>query len=151
MSTLIERIREVMTSMDWTTPQQVAAVAGVSRSAAAQWLGQGSKIIHTIGNQQAAENLEKETGFCALWIAKGVGPKHVAEQHSGRSGSEYYTEERRHFVSVMEPSPDYNTTLPWPLKKSTAERIRALTPAQLRQVDDALHVMLRGFEAEGKK
>mgnify|MGYP001072585416 FL=1 len=41
-----------------------------------------------------------------------------------------------------------DTPLPWPLKKSTAERIRALTPAQLRQVDDALDVMLRGFEAE---
>lgn len=41
-------------------------------------------------------------------------------------------------------------TPPWPLKKSTPERIHALTPAQQRQVDDALDVMLRGFEAEGK-
>lgn len=41
-------------------------------------------------------------------------------------------------------------TPPWPLKKSTLERIQALTPAQQRRVDDALDVMLRGFEAEGK-
>jgi len=44
-------------------------------------------------------------------------------------------------------SPD---TLPWPLKKSTAERIRALTPAQQRRADDAFDVILKGFEAEGK-
>ena len=44
-------------------------------------------------------------------------------------------------------SPD---TPPWPLKKSTAERIRALTPAQQRRADDAIDVILKGFEAEGK-
>lgn len=77
MSTLIERLKEVMAVKGWDNPQQIATVAGVSRSAAAQWLGQGSKIIHTIGNMQAAENLERATGFKALWIAKGDGPKHV--------------------------------------------------------------------------
>lgn len=42
------------------------------------------------------------------------------------------------------------TRVPWPLKKSTPERIRALTPAQLRRADDAIDVILKGFEAEGK-
>lgn len=70
-------MKEVMAHKGWTTPQQVADVAGVSRSAAAQWLGQGSKIIHSIGNMEAAERLERDTGFAALWIAKGVGPKRI--------------------------------------------------------------------------
>ncbi len=127
MSTLIERLREVMASKEWTTPQQLADVAGVTRSAAAQWLGQGSKIIHTIGSQRAAENLERETGYCALWIAKGDGPKFVVGQ-------------------ARESAVPYG----WPLKKSTPERIRALTPAQQRRADDAIDVILKGFEAEGK-
>lgn len=62
----------------------MADVAGVSRSAAAQWLGQGSKIIHSIGKMEAAENLERETGFNALWIAKGVGPKFVEKRQVSR-------------------------------------------------------------------
>lgn len=146
MSTLIERMREVMASKKWTTPQEVAKVAGVSRSAAAQWLGQGSKIIHTIGNQEAAENLEKETGFCALWIAKGTGPKYVAEQRYPARDPDH-----SHHVLAEPTSPPYITASPlWPLKKSTVERIRALTPAQQRIADDAFDVILKGFEAEGK-
>ena len=149
MSTLIERMREVMASKEWTTPQQVAEVAGVSRSAAAQWLGQGSKIIHTIGNQQAAENLERETGFCALWIAKGIGPKYVADQRAGRISLERHVPDQSRAIGLAEPSTS-NLSPPWPLKKSTAERIRALTPAQQRRADDAFDVILKGFEAEGK-
>lgn len=38
----------------------------------------------------------------------------------------------------------------WPLKKSSIERIQALTPAQQRRVDEALDVILKGFEAEEK-
>ena len=75
MSTLKDRITEVMKSQGWDTPQQVANVAGVSRSAAAQWLGQGSKIINSIGNIEAAERLARHTGYNAYWIAKGEGPK----------------------------------------------------------------------------
>lgn len=85
MSTLIERMNEVMASKGWDNPQQVADVADVTRSAAAQWIGQGSKIIHTIGKMQAAENLERETGFKALWIAKGIGPKYVESNDRPKS------------------------------------------------------------------
>lgn len=76
MSTLKERIEEIQTMKGWDD-SATANVAGVSRSAVAQWRGQGSKIIHSIGNMQAAENLERETGFRALWIAKGEGPKQI--------------------------------------------------------------------------
>lgn len=38
----------------------------------------------------------------------------------------------------------------WPLKKSTPNRIRTLSPAQQRRADDALDAILKGLEAEGK-
>lgn len=95
MSTLIERLREVMKSRGWETAQQVADVAGVTRSAAAQWLGQGSKIIHTIGNMQAAENLERETGYKALWIAKGEGPKFISDPKSNEPDTGLPDDERK--------------------------------------------------------
>lgn len=77
MSKLKDRIEELQTKMKWDD-LAMSVVAGVSRSAVAQWRGQGSKIIHSIGNMQAAENLERATGCAALWIAKGEGPKHVS-------------------------------------------------------------------------
>lgn len=81
-----------------------------------------------------------------LWayFADVVGPEHwgltTKEWPSGLSSSAA----GRHSRHVPE------STLPWPLKKSTAERIRALTPAQQRRADDAFDVILKGFEAEGK-
>lgn len=129
-----------MASKGWTTAQEVADVAGVSRSAAAQWLGQGSKIIHTIGKQQAAENLEKSTGFCALWIAKGIGPKYVTQQRYGIPN-----QNRDAFRLGESPAEQ-----PWPLKKSTPERIHALAPTQQKKLDDVIDAVLKGFEAEGK-
>lgn len=41
-------------------------------------------------------------------------------------------------------------TTSWPLKKSTVERIRALTPAQQRRVDDMIDAILDVLEGEGK-
>lgn len=42
-----------------------------------------------------------------------------------------------------------STTLTtWPLKKSTPERVHALSPAQQRRADDAIDVILKGFESE---
>ena len=43
-----------------------------------QWLGRGSKTIHSIGKTQAAERLEAASGYAALWLAKGIGPKYAA-------------------------------------------------------------------------
>ena len=77
MQTLKERIEELMTAMSWSVPD-VARVAQVSRSAVAQWRGQGSKQIHTIGRVDVAQRLADASGYSALWIAKGEGPKKVA-------------------------------------------------------------------------
>ncbi len=52
-----------------------------------------------------------------------------------------------HATSTTEPAAT-GTTPPWPLKKSTAERINALTSDQRKKLDDMVDAVLRGFEAE---
>ena len=36
-----------------------------------------TKVIKTIGKLEAAIYIERESGYSALWIAKGIGPKRV--------------------------------------------------------------------------
>lgn len=74
MKTLIERIQELMTELQWDE-KKVASVAGVTTSAVYQWLGHGGKTIHSIGKIEAAIYLERASGFSALWLAKGQGPR----------------------------------------------------------------------------
>ncbi|MDE1999728.1 MAG: hypothetical protein KGI52_12455 [Burkholderiales bacterium] len=77
MKTLTERLEEVMQAKGWEHADLVR-VSGESSSVVSQWLGKGSKTIHSIGKMEAAERIEAESGYCALWIAKGKGQKHVA-------------------------------------------------------------------------
>lgn len=72
--TLQERMAEVMGAMNWEHAD-VMRVSGQSSSVVSQWLGKGSKIIKTIGKMEAAEAIERESGYSALWVAKGLGPK----------------------------------------------------------------------------
>lgn len=65
-----------MQAMSWEYGDLVAA-SGMSKSVVSQWLGRGSKPIHSIGHMAAAERLEAATGFAALWLAKGQGPKRI--------------------------------------------------------------------------
>ena len=74
MSTLENRFREVMTTMSWSR-QDLIRVTGQSSSVVSQWLGGGSKPIHSIGRIEAALAIERESGFFATWVAKGMGPK----------------------------------------------------------------------------
>lgn len=76
MQTLQERIEELMAARGWTVGK-VASVAGVSSSAVSQWLGRGgAKSSKSIGDFEVALRLEKESGYSAMWLAKGKGPKH---------------------------------------------------------------------------
>lgn len=50
-------------------------VSGQSSSVVSQWLGKGSKIIHTIGKVDAAFRIQQASGFHAVWVAEGIGPK----------------------------------------------------------------------------
>ena len=80
MSALEERLAEVMQAKSWTH-QDLMRVTGQSSSVVSQWLGKGSKPIKSIGKIEAAEAIERESGFSALWVARGIGPKHRAVAH----------------------------------------------------------------------
>lgn len=111
MSTLKDRIIEIQAKMGWDD-DAMAAVAGVSRSAVAQWRGQGSKLINSIGKQEAAESLSRATGLNALWIAKGKGPR-----------------------SPQEGAPQKHL---WPLPSISEEKIRAMNEQQIAQLEAAI-------------
>ena len=74
MPTLIERLEEIMSTEQWDYGALVDA-SGETRSVVSQWLGRGSKVIHSIGKMEAAERLEAASRFNSLWIAKGQGLK----------------------------------------------------------------------------
>lgn len=76
MSTLVERLHEVMEAMHWSHADLVE-VSKQSSSVVSQWLGNGSKVIKTIGKLEAAIYIERASGFSALWVAKGLGSKRV--------------------------------------------------------------------------
>lgn len=73
MSTLEERIQEMMDVTKLTVPE-IAGIAGVTPSAVSQWLGQSARPTKTISLEPALL-LERKTGFSALWLSKGKGPK----------------------------------------------------------------------------
>lgn len=78
MNTLLERLEFVMKTMNWSQTD-LKEKSGESSSVVSQWLGKGSKTIKSIGKLEAAERLERETGFSALWLAKGIGPMQAAD------------------------------------------------------------------------
>jgi transcriptional regulator with XRE-family HTH domain len=91
MESLKDRINEVMQACGWTSDAQVAALAGVSRSAVAQWRGKGSKEIKSI-DLAPAMRLQAASGFGAQWISSGTGPKRVqatpdAQDHPMNEGA----------------------------------------------------------------
>lgn len=81
MSALEERLGEVMQAMGWAHAD-LMRVTGQSSSVVSQWLGKGSKPIKSIGKIEAAEAIERESGFSALWVARGIGPKRRGVAHS---------------------------------------------------------------------
>lgn len=81
MPTLLKRLTEIMAAMGWQHADLVR-ISGASHSVVSQWLGNGSKPIHSIGKMQAAENIERASGYAALWVAKGLGPKLVSQSQS---------------------------------------------------------------------
>lgn len=78
VSTLVERLQIVMKAKGWKHADLVS-ITGMSSSVVSQWLGHGSKTIKTIGKMEAAMKLQAESGFSALWIVKGAGPRHLPQ------------------------------------------------------------------------
>jgi transcriptional regulator with XRE-family HTH domain len=75
---LKDRLREVMEAMAWTH-RELMRVSGQSSSVVSQWLGSSTKEIKTIGKLEAAQAIERASGYSALWVAKGMGPKMAAQ------------------------------------------------------------------------
>ena len=73
MATLQERIAELMAATGLTVGG-MADIAGVSSSAVTQWKDGPTKSLKT----GPATKLANATGFSAMWIATGEGPKKLA-------------------------------------------------------------------------
>lgn len=76
MSTLQERIAEIMQSTGMTVGE-LSDVAGVSSSAVTQWKDGPTKTLKAA----PAAKLSSMTGYSALWIAEGIGPKQNLTAH----------------------------------------------------------------------
>lgn len=77
---LQDRMAELMRHTGWTVAD-MARIAKVTSSAVSQWCGHGDgKRSKSIGKIEAAMRLSEKSGFSALWLAKGSGPKHLDTQ-----------------------------------------------------------------------
>lgn len=70
MTTLQDRINELMAAANLTVGE-MASIAGVSSSAATQWKDGPTKSLKA----GPATRLSARTGYSALWISNGEGPK----------------------------------------------------------------------------
>ena len=84
MPALADRMKELESQFGLTVGE-IAKLCGVTSSAVSQWFGKGDKPSKEIGSVRAAVMLERRTGWSALWIAYGEGPKICA---SGVVGGE---------------------------------------------------------------
>ena len=92
MSTLQERMVELMTATGWTVGE-IARIAGVTSAAVSQWVGNGQgKQSKSIGNAEAALRLEKASGFSWMWLAQGKGPKLIEVEQAPFPRQESLTE-----------------------------------------------------------
>lgn len=125
MSTLIERLEEVMREMSWGR-DDLMRVSKQSSSVVSQWLGKSSKIIKTIGKMEAAEGIAEASGYSALWIAKGIGAKKNMVRGPGSAST-------------------------WPLLAITAARYEALTPGARLIAEGAMLQAIEKIEQAKRK
>lgn len=135
MSTLKERLEEVMRAMRWEHTD-LMSVSKQSSSVVSQWLGKGSKEIKTIGKLEAAIYIERASGFSALWVAKGVGPKRAA-------GAPVPTGHRSAVLHANEPAAR------WDNPQEVIERMGRLLAAAPEGNRGALGDVLRGWALSG--
>jgi hypothetical protein len=75
---LQRRLEEVMSALGWSRAD-LERHSGASRSLAAQWLGQAERPIRSLGVLPAIK-LQNASGYSALWLALGEGPKMLPHQ-----------------------------------------------------------------------
>lgn len=79
-----------MAAMQWDHAALVA-VSGQSSSVVSQWLGKGSKEIKTIARVEAACRIQAASGFHAVWVAEGKGPKRAVPPQATEGAARYLT------------------------------------------------------------
>ncbi len=85
--TLQERIAELMSTMRWSHGD-LMRVSGQSSAVVSQWRGVGNgKQTKSIAKLEAVQAIEAASGFSALWVAKGMGPKMVSNWTPAQSPS----------------------------------------------------------------
>lgn len=77
MSTLQDRIAEIMSATGLTVGQ-IAEITGVSSSAVTQWKDGPTKSLKAV----PAARLASKTGYSAVWISSGEGPKRLSSASS---------------------------------------------------------------------
>ena len=85
MTVLADRMKELEDQFGLTVGE-IAKLCGVTSSAVSQWFGTKGKASNEIGSVRAAVMLERRTGWSALWIAYGEGPKIVMPTGKVASG-----------------------------------------------------------------
>lgn len=112
-----------MRACGWTQ-LDVVRISGQSHSLVSQWLGNGSKTMKTISKLEAAQALAQKSGFEALWIARGIGPKKIDRPDAGGPA---------HDMSLARATLDL-PTLTW----ETLMEADLSQPFELAVIDDAL-------------
>ena len=81
---LAGRIEEMMDATRMSVAD-VARIAQVSSAVVSLWRGKSGKPVQTLSDLLAATRLEEHSGFSALWLAAGIGPKFQSQHHSGHT------------------------------------------------------------------
>jgi hypothetical protein len=131
MTTLQERIAELMQVMSWTHTDLVR-ISGQSSSLVSQWRGQAARPVRRIAKIEAAEALEAASGFSALWIATGRGPKFAARS----AGSASVARSDVGTYTVFPPSEDAAR-----LVERLARMLEALPQQKLHEAQLALQTL----------
>lgn len=128
---LKSRLETVMSAMNWRQ-SDLARVTQQSSSVVSQWLGHGTKEIKTIGKLEAALFIERQSGYSALWVAKGIGPKLVRDLKAAE-------------LSAREPNAAYAPTSVGSTLRALASHLAAVPPPLRGAIGD----LLRGWALDG--
>lgn len=136
MKSLKERMNELKDTTGWSV-SQIAGTAKVSSSAVSQWLGHGKKEIRSIGNIAAAMRLEKASGYRALWLAQGNGPKMVEMPAGGPDAGDPLLAALTVVAEAIEPASRTAKLALVPLFTDLVEK-----PSEVRNIAQTMHHLL---------
>jgi len=111
----------------------IARICGITASAVRQWLGQADPPTQRIGSLKAALKLQDATGFHALWLAEGEGPRKVPTVPAPKTAE----------VIRIEPE--------WPFELVPRDRYFGLPPGERFVAQDAMLTKIEELEQRRKR